>query len=127
MLLEVRDVSVRYAGAVVLNGVSLNVNEGEIVTIIGSNGAGKTTILRTISGLKRPATGEIIFQGKKIEKTLAQNIVKMGIGHVPEGRDLFPGMPVVDNLKLGAYLQRDKNQIAQNLEKVFRTFPVLKA
>ncbi len=125
MVLEVKDLNVRYAGAVVLNCVSLNVNEGEIVTIIGSNGAGKTTILRAISGLKRSAGGEIIFQGKRIEEIPAQDIVRMGIGHVPQGRNLFPGMAVQENLTLGAFLQHDKNQIAQNLERIFRIFPVL--
>jgi len=127
MLLEIIDLRVRYGGAVVLNGISLNAKEGEIVTIIGSNGAGKTTTLRTISGMKRPITGEILFQGKRIHGTPAQDIVKMGIGHVPQGRDLFPYMGVLENIRLGAYLQNDKNQIKQNLERIFQTFPVLKA
>ena len=127
MLLEIIDLNVRYGGAVVLNGISLNAKEGEIVTIIGSNGAGKTTILRTISGLKRPISGEILFQGIKIHGTPAQDIVKMGIGHVPQGRDLFPYMEVLENIRLGAYLQKDKDQIKQNLERIFHTFPVLKA
>jgi branched-chain amino acid transport system ATP-binding protein len=127
MLLEIIDLNVRYGGAVVLNGISLNVKEGEIVTIIGSNGAGKTTTLRTISGMKKPITGEILFQGKRIHGTPAQDIVKMGIGHVPQGRDLFPYMGVLENIRLGAYLQNDKNQIKQNLERIFQTFPVLKA
>lgn len=127
MLLEIIDLNVRYGGAVVLNGISLNAKEGEIVTIIGSNGAGKTTTLRTISGMKRPITGEILFQGKRIHGTPAQDIVKMGIGHVPQGRDLFPYMGVLENIRLGAYLQNDKNQIKQNLERIFQTFPVLKA
>jgi branched-chain amino acid transport system ATP-binding protein len=126
MLLEIIDLRVRYGGAVVLNGISLNAKEGEIVTIIGSNGAGKTTTLRTISGLKRPITGEILFQGKRIHGTPAQDIVKMGIGHVPQGRDLFPFMGVLENIRLGAYLQKDKNQIKENLERIFQTFPVLK-
>jgi branched-chain amino acid transport system ATP-binding protein len=103
------------------------VEEGEIVTIIGSNGAGKTTTLKTISGLKRPITGEILFQGKRIHGTLAQDIVKMGIGHVPQGRNLFPYMGVLENIRLGAYLQNDKNQIKQNLARILQTFPVLKA
>jgi branched-chain amino acid transport system ATP-binding protein len=127
MLLEITDLRVRYGGAEVLNGISLNVEEGEIVTIIGSNGAGKTTTLRTISGLKRPVTGEILFQGKRIHGTSAQDIVKMGIGHVPQGRNLFPYMGVLENIRLGAYLQNDKNQIKQSLERIFQTFPVLKA
>ena len=127
MLLDVIDLKVRYGGAVVLNGISLNAKEGEIVTIIGNNGAGKTTTLRTISGLKRPIGGEILFQGKKIHETPAQDIVKMGIGHVPQGRDLFPHMEVLENIRLGAYLQKDKDQTKQNLERIFHTFPVLKA
>jgi branched-chain amino acid transport system ATP-binding protein len=127
MLLEITDLRVRYGGAEILKGISLNVEEGEIVTIIGSNGAGKTTTLKTISGLKRPITGEILFQRKKIHGTLAQDIVKMGIGHVPQGRNLFPYMGVLENIRLGAYLQNDKNQIKQSLERIFQTFPVLKA
>jgi branched-chain amino acid transport system ATP-binding protein len=126
MLLEITDLRVRYGGAEVLKGISLNVKEGEIVTIIGSNGAGKTTTLRTISGLKRPITGEILFQGKRIHGTSAQDIVKMGIGHVPQERNLFPYMGVLENIRLGAYLQNDKNQIKQSLERIFQTFPVLK-
>jgi branched-chain amino acid transport system ATP-binding protein len=127
MLLEIIDLNVRYGGAVVLNGISLNAKQGEIVTIIGNNGAGKTTTLRTISGLKRPISGEILFQGIKIHETPAQDIVKMGIGHVPQGRDLFPYMGVLENIRLGAYLQKDKDQIKQNLQRIFHTFPVLKA
>jgi branched-chain amino acid transport system ATP-binding protein len=126
MLLEIIDLNVRYGGAVVLNGISLKAKQGEIVTIIGSNGAGKTTTLRTISGLKRPISGEILFQGIKIHGTPAQDIVKMGIGHVPQGRDLFAYMGVLENIRLGAYLQKDKDQIKQNLETIFHTFPVLK-
>ena len=126
MILEIHGLNVRYGGAKVLNDISLNAAEGEIVTIIGSNGAGKTTTLRTISGLKRPISGEILFQGIKIHGTPAQDIVKMGIGHVPQGRDLFPYMEVLENIRLGAYLQKDKDQIKQNLETIFHTFPVLK-
>lgn len=127
MILEIIDLNVRYGGAKVLNSVSINAMEGEIVTIIGNNGAGKTTTLRTISGLKRPVTGEILFQGKRIHDTPAQDIVKMGIGHVPQGRDLFPFMGVLENIMLGAYLQKDKTKKKQNLEGIFQTFPVLKA
>jgi len=127
MLLEITDLRLRYGGAEILKGISLNVEEGEIVTIIGSNGAGKTTTLRTISGLKKPITGEILFQGKRIQGAPAQDIVKMGIGHVPQGRNLFPYMGVLENIRLGAYLQNDKNQIKQNLARIFQTFPVLKA
>ncbi len=127
MLLEIRALTVRYGGAECLKDITLEVAEGEIVTIIGSNGAGKTTTLRTISGLKRPATGKILFQGKRIEETPAQDIVRMGIGHVPQGRNLFPYMAVLENIKLGAYLRNNKNQIKEDLERMFQTFPVLKA
>lgn len=127
MLLEIMDLTVRYGGAECLKEVSLTVEEGEIATIIGSNGAGKTTTLKTISGLKRPVAGEIRFQGKRIDETPPQDIVKMGIGHVPQGRDLFPYMPVQENINLGAYLQKDKNRIKQDLEEIFQTFPVLKS
>ena len=127
MLLEMTDVNVRYGGALVLNSISINVKDGEIVTIIGNNGAGKTTILRTISGLKRSETGEILFQGRAIHRIPAQDIVKIGIGHVPQGRNLFPFMGVMENIKLGAYLQKDKNRKKENLDKIFELFPVLKA
>jgi len=127
MLLEIMKLTVRYGGAECLKDISLTVEEGEIATIIGSNGAGKTTTLRTISGLKRPAAGQIRFQGKRIDETPPQNIVKMGIGHVPQGRDLFPYMTVLENINLGAYLQKDKNRIKKDLERIFQTFPVLKS
>ncbi len=127
MLLEIRALTVRYGGAECLKDITLEVAEGEIVTIIGSNGAGKTTTLRTISGLKRPATGKILFQGKRIEETPAQDIVRMGIGHVPQGRNLFPYMAVLENINLGAYLRDNKNQIKEDLERMFQTFPLLKA
>ncbi len=127
MFFEIIDLNVRYGGAEVLKGISLHVEQGEIVTIIGSNGAGKTTTLRTISGLKRPGRGEILYQGKEIHEIPPQDIVRMGIGHVPQGRDLFPFMSVLENLRLGAYLQNDRNQMREGLDRVFRTFPVLKA
>ena len=126
MFFEIIDLNVRYGGAEVLKGISLHVEQGEIVTIIGSNGAGKTTTLRTISGLKRPGRGEILYQGKEIHEIPPQDIVRMGIGHVPQGRDLFPFMSVLENLRLGAYLQNDRNQMREGLDRVFRTFPVLK-
>ena len=126
MLLEVKNLTVKYGGAQVLNDISLNIKQGEIVTIIGNNGAGKTTTLKTISGIKRPFTGAVLFQGKKIHDTPPQDIVKMGIGHVPQGRDLFPYMSVLENIRLGAYLQNDKNEIKRKLEDIFSTFPVLR-
>ena len=125
MLLEIKDLWCHYGGAEVLKGISLEVEEGNIITIIGSNGAGKTTILRTISGLKVPSSGEILFQGERIDRKLPQDIVKRGIIHVPERRGLFPYMTVLENLKLGAFLQKNRSQIGRNLEKVFMHFPRL--
>lgn len=127
MLLEVLDLWVRYGGAEALKGISLQVRQGEIATIIGSNGAGKTTALRTISGLKRPSGGRVLFAGAPIHERPPQEIVRLGIGHVPQGRFLFPYMQVLENLKVGAFLQRRRSQIQSDLERVFRTFPILKA
>jgi branched-chain amino acid transport system ATP-binding protein len=125
MLLKIKDLWCHYGGAEVLKGISLELEEGSIITIIGSNGAGKTTILRTISGLKVPTSGDILFQDERIDRKLPQDIVKRGIVHVPEGRGLFPYMTVLENLKLGAFLQKDRNQISNDLEKVFKHFPRL--
>jgi len=127
MLLEIEEIKVQYGGADILTGISFGIQAGEIVTIIGSNGAGKTTALRAISGLKKPRSGEIRFQGKNLHGIPAQDIVKMGIGHVPQGRQLFPYMTVLENIKLGAYLQKDKKKITGNIERIFDAFPLLKA
>ena len=126
MLLEIKNLWVHYGGAEVLKGISCEVEEGTIVAFIGSNGAGKTTTLRTISGLKAPTTGEIWFDGKRIDGDLPQNIIKQGIGHVPEGRALFPYMTVSENLRLGAFLRKDREQIISDLEEIATHFPVLK-
>jgi len=125
MLLEIRDLRVHYGRAEALKGISIHVDEGAIVSIIGANGAGKTTILRTISGLERPSSGEIWFQGKRIDGLPASEIVKMGITHVPEGRMLFSTMTVLDNLKMGAYLRKDRPQIMGDIDAVYQQFPVL--
>ena len=127
LLLEVNDLRVHYGSAEVLKGNSINLEKGEVVTLIGANGAGKTTTLRTISGLILPSAGEIRFQGKRIDKTPAHNIVKLGIAHIPEGRIVFAPMTVLENLKLGAYRRNDKDQIAKDLEAMYEHFPVLKA
>jgi branched-chain amino acid transport system ATP-binding protein len=127
MLLEIEEIRVQYGGADILTGISFGIQAGEIVTIIGSNGAGKTTALRAISGLKKPRSGEIRFQGKTLHGIPAQDIVKMGIGHVPQGRQLFPYMTVLENIKLGAFLQKDKNKINGHLARIFDTFQLLKA
>jgi len=126
MLFEIKDLKVHYEGAEVLKGISLELNEGEIVTLIGSNGAGKTTTLRTVSGLKMPTTGEIWFEGKRIDKMSPQDVVKIGIIHVPQGRELFPYMSVSENLKLGAFLRKDRDGINKDLEGLFEHFSVLK-
>jgi branched-chain amino acid transport system ATP-binding protein len=125
MLLEIRDLRVHYGRAEALKGISIHVDEGAIVSIIGANGAGKTTILRTISGLERPTSGEIWFQGKKIDGMPASEIVRMGITHVPEGRMLFSTMTVLDNLKMGAYLRKDRLQIAGDIDTIYQQFPAL--
>ncbi len=126
MLLETKDLKVHYGKAEALKGVSLQVDEGEVVSIIGANGAGKTTVLRTISGLKRPTSGEIRFQGKRIDGKPAHQVTKLGIAHIPAGRMVFAPMTVLDNLKTGAHLQKDKSQVARGLDTVYHHFPVLK-
>jgi branched-chain amino acid transport system ATP-binding protein len=126
MLLEVDDITIHYGKAKAVEGVSLRVDEGEIVCIVGSNGAGKTTIISAISGLKRPTTGTISFRGRRIEKDLPHHIVKMGVAQVPAGRMIFSPMTVLDNLRMGAYLRRDRNGIREDLESVYRHFPILK-
>jgi branched-chain amino acid transport system ATP-binding protein len=125
MFLEIKDLRVHYGRAEALKGISIKVDEGVIVSIIGANGAGKTTILRTISGLERPSSGEIWFQGKRIDGLPASEIVRMGITHVPEGRMLFSTMTVLDNLKMGAYLRKDRLQIAGDIDTIYHQFPVL--
>ena len=124
-MLEIKNLHVYFGVIHALKGISLTVNDGEIVTLIGANGAGKTTTLRTISGLEKPADGEIILNGKDITHTSAQERVKMGVSHVPEGRRVFPDMTVLENLELGAYLRKDKEGIAKDLETVYEHFPIL--
>jgi len=124
-LLELRDVDVYYGKLYILKGISIRVKEGEIVTIIGANGAGKTTTLRTISGLVHPKSGSIHYDGRDITHESSDNIVKLGISHCPEGRQLFPYMTVKENLLLGAYLRSDVNDIRNDMEWVFSIFPIL--
>lgn len=125
ILFELKDLKICYGKAEAVKGVSLHIGESEIVVIIGANGAGKSTILRTVSGLKRPISGEIWYTGSRIDGLRAHHIAKLGISHVPERRRLFPRLNVMNNLRLGAYLQKDKNQIRRNMEEIFRYFPVL--
>jgi len=125
-LLEIRDLTVRYGGIQALHGISLSVPQGSIVTLIGANGAGKSTTLRTISGLVPPASGSILFDGKEIAGHPAHRIVAAGLAHVPEGRLVFPELSVKENLRMGAYLRRDRKGITEDLEWVCEFFPRLK-
>lgn len=124
-MLKVENVEVSYGMINAIKGVSFEVKEGEIIALIGSNGAGKTTILHTITGLISPKAGRIFFEGQDITKTPAHKIVGMGMAHVPEGRRIFQELTVLENLKLGAFLLRDKKQIAKNMEYVYAHFPRL--
>ncbi|MFE6169952.1 ABC transporter ATP-binding protein [Viridibacillus arvi] len=124
-MLKVNDINVFYGNIQALKGVSLEVNEGEIVTLIGANGAGKSTLLKTLSGLLKPKQGTIEYLGSTIAGKQAQSIVKAGISHVPEGRRVFANMTVEENLELGAYLRKDKDGIAKDLQRVFELFPRL--
>ena len=126
MLLELKDVEVHYNKVAALKGVNIDVPEGGIVTIIGANGAGKSTTLRTISGLEQPSSGEIWFNGERIDALPADKIVARGIAHVPEGRRIFPDLTVEENLRTGAFLRRDKDAIETDLEEVFVHFPRLR-
>jgi branched-chain amino acid transport system ATP-binding protein len=123
-LLELEDIHTFYGNIEALKGISLEVNEGEVVTLIGSNGAGKTTTLRSISGLTPPRQGSIRFRGQEIGETPPQDIVRLGISQSPEGRRVFPRMTVRDNLELGAYLRRDA-RIEEDLDRVYELFPRL--
>jgi len=126
VLLEINNLKINYDKAEAVKGVSMKVNEGEVVSIIGANGAGKTTILRAISGLKKIASGEVIFCGTHIEGKQGHEIVKMGISHIPAGRQIFAPMTVIDNLKVGAYIRKDNRELEKDLERVYRHFPILK-
>lgn len=124
-MLEIKNIDVHFGVIHALKGISLTVNDGEIVTLIGANGAGKTTTLRTVSGLKKPTNGEILLDGTNITATSAQERVQMGISHAPEGRRVFSTMTVLENLELGAFLRRDKGAIAKDLQMVYERFPIL--
>ena len=125
-MLKIENIEVCYGFIKAIKGVSFEVEKGEIIALIGSNGAGKTTILHTITGLISPKSGKITFEGKDLTKTPAHKILGMGMAHVPEGRRIFQELTVFENLKLGAYILRDKKQIEKNLEYVYEHFPRLK-
>jgi branched-chain amino acid transport system ATP-binding protein len=123
VLLELDDVHVRYGAVQALKGVSLGVDEGEVVTLLGANGAGKTTTLRTISALLRPWRGEVRFAGRRIDRLPPHEVMALGISHVPEGRRVFPIMTVVENLQMGAY--RRRGDLRADIDRVYELFPVL--
>ena len=126
MMLETQDLTVKYDLISALSEVSISAKERTITTIVGSNGAGKTTLLKTISGLIRPESGEIRFLGERIDAASPTAIVRMGISHVPEGRELFPRISVYDNLMVGAYLRKDRKAIRRDLDRIYQHFPILK-
>lgn len=125
-MLEIKDLIVRYGGITAVDGISMHINEHETVALIGANGAGKTTTLHSISGLLKPAAGSINFNGDDISKMSAEAIVSRGIIHVPEGRQVFAKLTIEENLRLGAYLQKDKAVIQENYEKALTLFPILR-
>ena len=125
-MLQVTDLKVNYAVNQAIKGVSFEVNEGEVIALIGANGAGKTTILHTVTGLIAPKSGKIEFEGKDITKMPAHKIVTLGMAHVPEGRRVFADLSVYENLLMGAFTRKDKDEIAKTLEMVYKRFPRLK-
>lgn len=124
-MLEVKDLQVYYGMIQAIKGISFEVNQGEVIALIGANGAGKTTILHTVTGLIAPKKGSILFEGQDITKIPAHKIVSMGMAHVPEGRRVFAQLSVYDNLKMGAYTRKDKTEIEESLEMVYKRFPRL--
>ncbi|MCI8648635.1 MAG: ABC transporter ATP-binding protein [Anaerotruncus sp.] len=125
-MLQVKDLNVSYGAIHALHGVSLEVNEGEIVSLIGANGAGKTTTLHTISGLKKATSGEVLLDGQNLLATAPDKIIHLGMAHVPEGRRIFASMTVAENLEMGAFIYKDKARIEQDMENVYQHFPRLK-
>ena len=125
MILNIKNISLYYGKAMALDDVSIDIAEGTVVTMIGANGSGKSTVLRALSGLARISSGEIWFSGKRIDAANPTSIVKMGVVHVPEGRKLFPALSVMSNLELGASLRKDKAGIRKELDEIFEHFPRL--
>jgi branched-chain amino acid transport system ATP-binding protein len=124
-VLELHDVACSYGGVMAVKGVSLAVQQGQLVALIGANGAGKSTLLRTISGLMRVTRGAVVFEGRDITKASAPTILSLGIAHCPEGRRVFPELTVLENLEMGSYLRSDHGAVAEDLEKIFGEFPRL--
>ena len=124
-MLEIKDLHVNYGMIAALKGISFEVNEGEVISLIGANGAGKTTTLHTLTGLIAAKSGSITFNGVELTKTPAHKIVEMGIAHVPEGRRIFQNLTVLDNLKLGAFTRKDKENISKDIQDIYERFPRL--
>ena len=124
-MLSVNNLQVHYGMIQAIKDVSFEVNEGEVIALIGANGAGKTTILHTVSGLLQPTKGSVIFEGQDITKVPAHKIVSLGMAHVPEGRRVFAQLTVLENLKLGAYTRKDKNEMEETLKMIYKRFPRL--
>ncbi len=125
-ILQVSNIETYYGPIMAIRGVSLSVPEGKIVTVLGANGAGKTTILKTISGVMDPQKGTVTFEGREIQKRDPDWIMRQGIAHVPEGREVFPFLSVRENLEMGAYTRKDRNRIQEDMDRVFDYFPVLR-
>lgn len=124
-MLEVKNLEVHYGVIQALKGISFEVNKGEVIALIGANGAGKTTTLQTITGMLKPTSGEILFEGQDIAKVPGHKIVSMGMAHVPEGRRVFAELSVYENLRMGAYTRKDKKEIEESLQRVYKSFPRL--
>ena len=125
-MLEIKNIHVYYGAIHAIKGITITVNDGELVSLVGANGAGKTTILHTISGLLHATSGEILLDGKNLQNVPSNTIINMGLAHVPEGRHIFSRMTVEENLRMGAYIINDAKRISDNMEKVFHHFPRLK-
>ena len=125
-LLTVNNIETCYGPIIAIRGVSFAVEAGAIVTILGANGAGKTTILKTVSGVMDPQKGTVVFDGREIQRMDPDKVVRLGLSHVPEGREVFPFLSVRENLRMGAYTRTDADGVARDMEMVYRYFPVLK-
>nr|MBP7349747.1 ATP-binding cassette domain-containing protein [Butyrivibrio sp.] len=125
-MLEIRDLKVYYGMIQAIKGISFDVNQGEVIALIGANGAGKTTTLQTITGTLSPKSGSIFFEGTDITKVPGHKIVSLGMAHVPEGRRVFSQLSVLENIKLGAYTRKDKKEVEESIRRVYKSFPRLK-